>query len=207
MIEDYPAFATRLEELATRCASETTGDGICRLLAEIDRLVEAHLAAVPREPVACRAGCPACCVIQVAVLSPETAAIAAYLEKSLDPTALSAWTARLGELADRLRWVDEEERLRLQIPCPFLDARGYCSIHPVRPLMCRSITSTDPGQCRRALTACDPDEAEPVTMNLVQRFLYVEAFTTLGAALARQGADSRSRELVHAVHSALTSPK
>lgn len=208
MVSDYPSFAARLAEtVSTGIARGTEAAGFREMFDEIELLVRNHLdrelTPSQRGLVACRPGCPACCVVQVAVLPPEAHVIARFLRDTLSPDDLDAIAARLAELAERLRWVDEEERLRLQIPCAFLDEAGRCRIHPVRPLLCRSITSTDPAACRRALCATSFDEEEPVTMNLVQRFLYVEAFTAVAGGLDRHGLDSRSRELSVAIHGAL----
>jgi len=157
--------------------------------------------------VACHAGCSACCNLNVAVLVPEALTIAAYLRERENDPNFAIVTEKLEKLARYLRWVDDEERIRLQVPCAFLDQFGWCTIHPVRPLMCRGIAATDPPQCRRSLTTNCMDDEEPVMMNLVQKFLYDEAFRLVAAALERHGLDPRGMELHAGVQAFLDHPE
>ncbi len=181
-----------------------------RALAAATALAEGVLTERRRGPgemrIACGPGCGTCCAVYVSVLIPEAIAIAAHLRERLPPEALALLRARLDEECRRLRWVDAEERVRLGIPCVFLDADGRCTIYPVRPLTCRSVTSTDAELCRRALSITCLDEEEPVVMDLFQKFLFDETFTTAAAALAGLGLDARSRELTAAVRVFLDVP-
>ena len=61
----------------------------------------------------------------------------------------------------------EEERIMARQPCAFLDGSGSCSIYPVRPLLCRSITSTDADACREALSMLALGENQPISYNFV----------------------------------------
>lgn len=183
---------------------------VAALMARLNSQSEAAVdAAITREAkglIACRAGCSACCSVNVAVLFPEAVAIAEYLADNFPPAMLPRLKALLGETAERIRWMEDDERRRLRISCPFLDTRGWCIIHPARPLVCRSITSTDPELCRQAMDA-DPDEPVPVVMNLVQKFLFDTSFRTLGDSLERLGLESRSFELSRAVWHCLIDPE
>lgn len=149
--------------------------------------------------IACHAGCSACCNLNVAVLLPEAIIIAAWLREREDHPTFTPLAAKVEKFARYLRWVDNEERIRLRLPCAFLDHRGWCLIHPLRPLMCRSIAATDPDQCRKSLEITWLDDEEPVMLNLEQKFLYDEAFMHVATALDRHGLDSRSMELHTAV--------
>lgn len=177
-----------------------------RIIARAEETVEAALTPGDRRLIACRAGCSTCCAVNVAVLLPEAMAIAEYLTGSFPPAGLPRLKAGLGQTAQKVRWMEDDERRRLRIACPLLDARGYCAIHPVRPLLCRSITSTDPMHCREAMDA-DPDEPAPVVMNLVQKYLFEAAFRTLAESLERLGLESRSFELSRAVWHCLADPE
>jgi hypothetical protein len=97
---------------------------------------------------------------------------------------------------DVVRWVDDAERIRARVRCPFLDARSGCAIHPARPLACRALTSLDAAECRQALDQRgDGDGPGLVRMNLLQRALYDEAASALSEVLARRGLDVRRRDV------------
>jgi len=95
-----------------------------------------------------------------------------------------------------VRWYDDADRIRARLACPFLDRRGECEVHPVRPLACREVSSLDAGECRRALAERAAEEGEgQVRMNLLQRALYAEAREALAATLAARGLDARLRDV------------
>ncbi|MBT0653228.1 YkgJ family cysteine cluster protein [Geomobilimonas luticola] len=157
--------------------------------------------------IACHAGCSACCNLNVAALLPEAISIAAWLRERENHPDFTPLAAKVEKFARYLRWVDDEERIRLRLPCAFLDHRGWCLIHPLRPLMCRSIAATDPEQCRKSLDITWLDDEEPVMLNLEQKFLYDEAFMHVATALDRHGLDSRSMELHTAVQAFMECPE
>ena len=149
--------------------------------------------------IACGPGCGSCCAINVAVLLPEAIAIARYLQTHFPVSARRALASRLADLKCAVRWLDDDERILLRRSCAFLDDQGSCSIWPVRPLLCRSITSTDPGACRDALIAPVFGEQRPILMNLRQKELFEAAFRAFGEVLEARGWDHRSLQLTCAV--------
>ncbi|GFE57622.1 YkgJ family cysteine cluster protein [Geobacter sp. AOG1] len=197
---DHTAFSATLQQaIGEKLAEAADAAGLRAMLDTAVQITERTLAEESdREQaalVACHAGCSACCSLNVAVLLPEAIAIAAWLREP----AFAQLAETVGTFARYLRWVDDEERIRLRIPCAFLDHRGWCLIHPLRPLMCRSIAATDPDQCRKSLEITWMDDEEPVMLNLEQKFFYDEAFMHVATALDRRGLDSRSMELHTAV--------
>ncbi|MBI1919844.1 MAG: YkgJ family cysteine cluster protein [Geobacter sp.] len=201
--KDIAAAAAHLEEASS---ARDVAAVMERISARTEAAVDAALTSEAAEMIACRAGCSVCCSLNVSVLLPEAVAIAQYLTANLPPAMLPRMKAVLGETAERVRWIEDDERRRLRISCPFLDTRGWCSIHLARPLVCRSITSTDPDICRQAMDA-DPCEPVPVVMNLVQKYLFDTSFRTLGDTLDRLGLESRSYELSRAVWHCLVDPE
>jgi Fe-S-cluster containining protein len=155
------------------------------------------------ERIACRAGCSYCCVLTVAVLAPEVVAMVDFVQTHWPDARRQRLAERLTELEARLQGMDEEEWLALSEPCAFLDESGSCSIYPVRPLICRSITSTDPRDCREALDEPLTGVARPVLMNLMQKSLMDETFIALGDALEQLGFETRSSPLTVAARLAL----
>ncbi len=204
------ALAGRIEEMAVALfAAARTAHDVCAAMAKLAALAEDELgrAFSPQEKslIACRGGCGYCCTVHVAVLIPEAAAIAGRLLAY--PAAQRNWVwARIDDLYAKIRWMDDEERVWRGYPCVFLDESGMCSIYPVRPLVCRGLTSVDPDQCRRALASRGQDEEEPILMNLTQKFLMDEVFRGVGGALERLGMDFRSMELTGAVRGVIAHP-
>jgi len=157
--------------------------------------------------VACVPGCCTCCVLNVSVLFPEAIAISRYLEKSLSGKELQDVRSRLHELLVATRWLDDEERLFLHEACAFLDQEGLCTIHIVRPLLCRAITSTKPSACRETIKMAPFDGQPTVEINLFQKNLFDTVFRGLSAALEDYGLDHRPKRLPSAVLALLDEPE
>ncbi|ACD95302.1 YkgJ family cysteine cluster protein [Trichlorobacter lovleyi] len=156
--------------------------------------------------VACKAGCFHCCVLNVAVLLPEAVAIAGWLSLHCSGAGCDAQLKRLQSHALRVRWMEDSERIHRQTLCPFVDAQGSCSIYPVRPLVCRAVTSLDKADC---LTALDPNQSEAghgVPMDTTRRMVMDAAFCALARAMNQQPMMSRSIELSNGVTAFLTDP-
>lgn len=158
-------------------------------------------------PMACAAGCPYCCVLNVAVLLPEALLIADFLQARLPAPELDALRKRLSSHRLWARWMDDEERILKHETCPFLDAQGSCSIHTVRPFACRAVTSLDSGSCREAFAPVVSDEAATVPADLLRQAVYDTAFTTLAECLRIAGYDDRSIELGTGVLAFLEQPE
>ena len=158
------------------------------------------------KPVACKLGCSHCCVLSVSVLLPEAVAIAAWLSMHCAGAGCAAQLKRLQAHALRVRWMEDSERIHKQIACPFLDARGGCGIYPVRPLVCRSVTSLDTEACFAALNPEQLDEAHGVPMDTTRKTVMDTAFCTLARAMQQQPMMSRSIELCNGVVAFFANP-
>jgi Fe-S-cluster containining protein len=166
-----------------------------------------ELAAPGRSPTAaCRAGCPFCCVLNVTVLLPEAAAIAEQLTVILPDPERDDLIVRLDRQRMRVRWMDDGERVRKQIYCPFLDGAGSCSIHPFRPFVCRGVTSLDDALCREALDPTELDVPRSVPMDLTLKSSMDEAFLAMAWAAGICGMDTRGIELAAGVGAFLSRP-
>lgn len=158
------------------------------------------------KPVACRAGCSHCCVLNVSVLLPEAVAIAGWLSMHCSGAGCDAQLKRLQSHALRVRWMEDSERIHRQTLCPFVDAQGSCSIYPVRPLVCRAVTSLDKAACLAALDPHQFDASHAVPMDTLRRMVMDAAFGALARALNQQPMMSRSIELSNGVTAFLTDP-
>jgi Fe-S-cluster containining protein len=188
-------------------AGARDGAGLARAVAEFCAAAEGRAETGRMRQTACRAGCPHCCVLNVTVLLPEAAAIAARLAGNLSATDLAGLVARLDYQRMRVRWLEDGERVRCRIGCPFLDGAGGCAIHPFRPLMCRGITSLDSGLCREALNPAEPDAPRSVPMDMALKSAMDDAFRALARVAEERGMDPRGIELSAGVGAFLSRPE
>jgi len=171
------------------------------LLAQ-DRIAE-DISGEEASHMQCRRGCSHCCRVHVPVLCLEADNIAAYLLSSLSADSLEILRKKLRYIKVHIAGYDEQERIVANIPCGFLGAEGECIIHPVRPLVCRSVTSADADSCRRAMTMSICEENAFIPMNITQKSLYDSAFIGLADAMKDMKIDCRSFEITEAVLSRL----
>jgi Fe-S-cluster containining protein len=159
---------------------------------------------------ACGPGCAACCTVNVGTLGIEGAAVAAFLRRKLGADRARDAGRLLLQFHERVRWLDDGERIRARLSCPFLDASLACTIHPVRPLACRSVSSLDPAACRRAIAERAGDDEEgagTVPMDLLQRAVHEATLQALAEALTARGLDARLRDVTGMAGAFLTDPE
>jgi Fe-S-cluster containining protein len=188
-----------------RLAQEALGRGrrdeqaLAGLMAAIGARVQAVLLSERPDSEArpaCATGCATCCTVNVGTLAIEGAAAAAWLRQRSGPGETGQRAAELLRFHGGVRWLDDGERIRSRVRCPFVDAGGGCAIHPVRPLACRALSSLDATECRQALEERgEGDGPGLVRMNLLQKALYDEALGALTGVLARRGLDARCRDV------------
>jgi hypothetical protein len=116
--------------------------------------------APPRRPLACRAGCAWCCLLQVPVSAPEVLLIANFLRQRRTAAELEELRARLGEHVAATRGATAEQHLAAHLPCPLL-AEQACTVYQVRPLACRGWNSYDALVCQRAVEQVQVPAAHP----------------------------------------------
>jgi Fe-S-cluster containining protein len=198
-----------MDDVAGRCAEDVrrlvddlfeailpSEEAFAVLMDLVERRVETALTVREGARPACGPGCSACCMLNVGTLPVEGAAVAAYLRRKLGPEGAQQKARSLLAFHERVRWLDDGERIRERLSCPFLDGASTCSIHPVRPLACRSITSLDPADCRRAMAGRGDDDAcATVRMDLLQLEVYEAALGALSRGLAARGLDARRRDV------------
>jgi len=208
---DFSAYALQVRKIsrllmayAVDAAGVSGGVSLLSIMAEKD--LARFRPSEEESRVVCGPGCGACCVLNVAVLFPEAVAIIRFLQRRLSPDKITALQARLEELQKKTRWLDDEERIFLREPCAFLDHLGHCMIHAARPLLCRSITSTDAQTCRDAITMVALQEAPNVEMDLFQKKLIDTVYCEFGWALECLGLDHRPMRLSSAVLAILEDP-
>lgn len=148
-----------------------------------------------KRPIACTSGCPHCCVLNVSILLPEGMIIANWLRERYQQSELDIVRAHISAHCRRIRWMEDDERITKQVTCPLLDAEGSCTIHPVRPLVCRAAASLDRASCLEAFSPVITDENRLVSADLLRQTIFEEAFMALATTFRHYGLDDRSIEL------------
>ncbi len=194
-------------EFAQVCREDVAVDPLLVRLAQFAGQAEDLIAQDPgdRSLIDCGPGCSSCCVVNVSTLMPEGFAIVRYICQQGDK-----WTKRVTERLEALwrdvRGLDDDDRLFVRRPCAFLDDAGRCSIYPVRPLLCRSVTSTSALSCREALANKLLGNEDGVLMNQFQQSLYEALFSGVAAGVEDCGLDGRSFQLTGLIRYLLKSP-
>jgi len=136
--------------------------------------------------VSCKAGCGACCrqIVPISIFEAESLADwirslpedkQQALESRFDQTLKSLAESGLIDRMVNEDWYAKGESrlqmsldyLRARVPCPFLEDES-CSIHPIRPLICREyLVSSDPQYCSNPTI----DTVEPIVLPL--HFSYI----------------------------------
>jgi len=209
---DFSAYAQQIQHTAAslfgpgRRVSELSG-GMQLLCVAVERDLRRFGESEQSSRIACAPGCGACCVLNVAILFPEAVTIVSYLRKRFDAQEIAGVTERLSALRRDTDCLDDEERIFLRRNCAFLDEQGSCMIHPVRPLLCRAVSSTDASACHDAIVMAPLDGAPSVEMNLFQKSLMETVFQAFGQALSDSGLDGRPRRLSGGVCALLEHPE
>jgi Fe-S-cluster containining protein len=140
---------------------------LVQISSQIAELVS-QSAAKRGQPVTCRAGCGACCRQLVALSPPEALMISNLVETLPEPRRsrvrerFDEATRRLDELGilgrlervvDLTELAEDDPRIHRDyflagVPCPFLEDES-CSIHALRPSVCREYIVSSPAElCR-----------------------------------------------------------
>lgn len=176
-------------------------------VAASERAAELTRAALAREPpavpIACRKGCAPCCVSKVAVVAPEVLRLAAHLRATRSEDELTALLTRVRAADERTRGLDRRERALASVPCPLLE-EDACSVHEVRPLLCRGWTSLDADACAQHFA--DPANAAVPPAYAPGYELASAVLAGLGAAARDAGLSGQLLELNAALRIALERP-
>lgn len=170
-----------------------TGDALVTALAAIVAAsTERHKVI---HPIACARGCGSCCHQKVSVTAIEIFAVARQLRRS---KAVATHRERLAARPDRS---DTRRVLDPAKPCAFL-AGDACSIHPVRPAICRIIVSLDVRACLRRFAAGDGILPWPRSHEAIRDWLN----TILWSALEASALGARTYDFEAGVAALLADP-
>ena len=154
--------------------------------------------------LACRAGCTWCCHFSVDVRAVEVFSILDFVDRSLPSEERDRIYAEVRANSAKLKGMDDMERMRRNVKCPFLSA-GRCSIYEARPQTCRNYHATDVVGCQQSFEDPDNLDIDPEFAPLVFQAggAHVDAFMR---ALRKAGYDTDVYEMNSAIEAALSEP-
>jgi Fe-S-cluster containining protein len=113
--------------------------------------IEGLLGPVPPErALDCKKGCAHCCHLAVLTDGATTLRIATYVREKFSNAERMLLDMRLIAYEDKVEKMTQSQRSMAYLPCPLL-VDGACTVHPVRPLICRAFNSYDVEECKRQL--------------------------------------------------------
>jgi Fe-S-cluster containining protein len=166
---------------------------------------DARIAAAPDvNTLACRAGCTWCCHFSVDVRGVEVFTILDFVERSLPAGEKARIYSEVRANSAALKGLDEMERMRHNVKCPFLSA-GRCSIYEARPQTCRNYHATDVAGCQQSFEDPDNLEIDPEFAPMVYQAggAHVDAFIR---AMREADYDTNVYEMNTALDTALSEP-
>lgn len=100
----------------------------------------------PEKPLACKKGCAHCCHLAVMTDGATVLRVAEHVRTNLNQAERMLLDMRLIVYEDKVEKMTQSQRSMARIPCPLL-VDGACSVHEVRPLICRAFNSYDAEIC------------------------------------------------------------
>lgn len=166
-------------------------------IAALERSQQRHedrLASAPdAHTLACRAGCSWCCHFTVDVRAVEVIRILDVVSRRFTAQEQQRIREEIRGNAATLRDLDDVERMRRNIKCPFLSA-GRCTIYEARPQTCRNYHATNAAGCKQSFEQPDNLDIDPEFAPLTYQIggAHVDAFSK---ALSEAGYDTTVYEM------------
>ncbi|GFE90833.1 YkgJ family cysteine cluster protein [Steroidobacter agaridevorans] len=202
---DVPFVLGVLAEEHSRAQDEIRDAGVVRAYENSRQRHDARIASAPDlSTLACRAGCTWCCHFSVDVRAVEVFSILDFVERSLPAEEQARIYAEVRANSVALQGMDDMERMRRNVKCPFLSA-GRCSIYEARPQTCRNYHATDVAGCQQSYEDPDNLDIDPEFAPMVYQSggAHVDAFTR---AMREAGYDTNVYEMNCALDTALSEP-
>jgi Fe-S-cluster containining protein len=181
-----------------------TPEEIFLLMSKIHNKVESALEKYQdkkeKEIMDCHKGCKTCCRLNVSVLHVETICILEYLKNNLTDDEFKSFSNKIRKYYLDCMGLEDEDRIVAGLECIFLTEEGYCSIYPVRPLICRSVTSNSQEKCKESFFSVVFGEESTILMNLFQKELMLKTFSLIGDNLGKNGYNAKSFHMSYALN-------
>lgn len=202
---DLPFIRRILAQEQAQARDEIQNSGVLRAFENSQQRHDQRIASAPDiGTLACRAGCTWCCHFSVDVRAVEVFGILDFVERTFTPEEKARVYAEIRANSVALDKLDEFERMRRNVKCPFL-SEGRCTIYPVRPQTCRNYHAT-------SVTGCQQSYEDPSNLDIDPEFAplvyqaggaHVDAFTT---AMRDAGYDTNVYEMNCALAAGLSEP-
>lgn len=202
---DIPFVCGVLAEEGQRARNEIRDVGVVRAYETSRQRHDARIATAPDvATLACRAGCTWCCHFSVDVRAVEVFSILDFVERSLPAEEKARIYAEVRANSAALQGMDDMERMRRNVKCPFLSA-GRCSIYEARPQTCRNYHATDVAGCQQSYEDPDNLDIDPEFAPMVYQAggAHVDGFIR---AMREAGYDTNVYEMNCALDTALSEP-
>jgi len=194
-----------LSQEVAQARSEIQQLGVRRAFENSQQRHDQQIAAAPDvDTLACRAGCTWCCHFSVDVRAIEVFGILDFVERTFTTEEKARVYAEIRTNSTALSNLDEFERMRRNVKCPFL-SQGRCTIYVVRPQTCRNYHATSVAGCQQSYENPDNLDIDPEFAPLVYQAggAHVDAIT---AAMREVGYDTNVYEMNNAIAAALSEP-
>jgi Fe-S-cluster containining protein len=169
-------------------------------LNEVEKDFSSFLKDEDKKLIDCKAGCGTCCRVNVSLLLPEIFNIIEFLKANRNKDEILHLKEHIDKVYPNIKGYDDEERMIAGVKCPFLSKDNNCSIYPVRPLLCRSITSTSAERCEQSIIDIVFGTETPIIMNLKQQEYYDELYLYLAKFLYENNLDDRGIRLIESLY-------
>lgn len=202
---DIPFIRRILTQEVEQARDEIQRSGVWRAFENSQQRHDRQIASAPDVgTLACRAGCTWCCHFSVDVRAVEVFGILDFVERTFTAEEKARVYAEIHANSAALDNLDEIERMRRNVKCPFL-SQGRCTIYPVRPQTCRNYHATSAVGCQQSYEDPDNLEIDPEFAPLVYQAggAHVDAIT---AAMREAGYDTNVYEMNNAIDAALSEP-
>jgi Fe-S-cluster containining protein len=106
------------------------------------------------EPLDCKPGCHFCCYNQPMVTPPEALLIGHHIEQTFTDQQKQTLNVKIKKILKKIvgKHLDEIFMMRHKLPCIFLE-ESMCLIYVVRPVVCRTCSSTSEAHCKTIFEA------------------------------------------------------
>ncbi|MSP47865.1 MAG: hypothetical protein EXQ95_00925 [Alphaproteobacteria bacterium] len=127
-----------------RAVADTTMEAFTTAVTRLEAL------SPPEKPLACKKGCAHCCHLAVMTEGATVMRIADHVRETFTTAERTLLDMRLIVYEDKVEKMTQSQRSMARLPCPLL-VDGVCTVHPVRPLVCRSFNSYDVESCEKQI--------------------------------------------------------
>lgn len=167
-----------------------------KIINAAEEVVDKNYSEFNLKVIDCSEGCGYCCILNIATLEPEVGRIIYFINRNFSDFEKIDLKKRIVEAYNSIFGLTDDERIFLRKKCIFLDENLSCKIYPVRPIMCRAITSTDRNRCIESISQASLGENLTILSNIYIKEIYFAAFNKIADFLMKNNMDNRSADIV-----------